>query len=200
MIERPRVPLPVEYGNDTAFWVEYPTGLIDVSRATRLPAEAAKDAAYQPPPLKATQLDIPVDGNRVVRVDKEKTALVVIDMQKNWGLTDHELKTIPPSLIRSFRKNSGGGFGSELPGKFGRLLMRGAYNSDLYEPLQSEYLKGAKEGTDFWIHKNRMSGLWGYQTALDLFLQENGITTLLFAGVNTDQVRRVHIRLIMSCN
>jgi len=32
-----------------------------------------------------------------------------------------------------------------------------------------------------------MSGLWGYQTALDLFLAENGITTLLFAGVNTDQ-------------
>ncbi len=34
----------------------------------------------------------------------------------------------------------------------------------------------------------RMSGLWGYQSALDLFLEENGITTLLFAGVNTDQV------------
>jgi len=33
-----------------------------------------------------------------------------------------------------------------------------------------------------------MSGLWGYQTGLDLFLQENGITTLLFAGVNADQV------------
>jgi nicotinamidase-related amidase len=33
----------------------------------------------------------------------------------------------------------------------------------------------------------RMSGLWGYQTALDLYLQETGITTLLFAGVNADQ-------------
>ena len=33
-----------------------------------------------------------------------------------------------------------------------------------------------------------MSGLWGYQSALDLYLQENGITTLLFGGVNTDQV------------
>lgn len=37
----------------------------------------------------------------------------------------------------------------------------------------------------------RMSGLWGYQTALDLYLQENGITTLLFAGVNADQVKRL---------
>jgi nicotinamidase-related amidase len=34
-----------------------------------------------------------------------------------------------------------------------------------------------------------MSGIWGYQTALDLFLKENGITTLLLSGVNTDQVR-----------
>lgn len=33
-----------------------------------------------------------------------------------------------------------------------------------------------------------MSGLWGYQTALDLFLKENGITTLFFSGVNADQV------------
>lgn len=33
-----------------------------------------------------------------------------------------------------------------------------------------------------------MSGIWGSQTALDLYLQEQGITTLLFAGVNADQV------------
>jgi len=105
----------------------------------------------------------------------------------NWGLTDAELKTIPPGLVRALRKHNKGGFGSELAPKFGRLLMRDAYNSELYGPLQEEYLKGKKAGTDFWIHKNRMSGLWGYQTALDLFLQENGITTLLFSGVNSDQ-------------
>lgn len=34
-----------------------------------------------------------------------------------------------------------------------------------------------------------MSGLWGPQTALDLYLQEEGITTLMFCGVNADQVR-----------
>ena len=32
-----------------------------------------------------------------------------------------------------------------------------------------------------------MSGLWGPQSALDLYLQEEGITTLLFCGVNADQ-------------
>jgi len=49
----------------------------------------------------------------------------------------------------------GSGFGSELPGNFGRLLMRDAYNSALYGPLQDSYEKGAKTGTDVWIHKNR---------------------------------------------
>lgn len=103
-------------------------------------------------------------------------------------------------------KDGGGGFGSELPEPFGRLLMRGEYNADLYGPLHQLYHEGKKEGTDVWIHKNRsaanissrvqshsptpcrMSGIWGYQTALDLYLQEHGITTLFFAGVNADQV------------
>jgi hypothetical protein len=34
----------------------------------------------------------------------------------------------------------------------------------------------------------RISGLWGYQSGLDLYLQEHGIKTLFFAGVNADQV------------
>lgn len=74
---------------------------------------------------------------------------------RNWGLTDHELTTIPPSLVRGFKKSGKGGFGSELPGGFGRLLMRGEVNSELYGPLQDEYLKGREAGTDVWIHKNR---------------------------------------------
>ena len=52
-------------------------------------------------------------------------------------------------------KGGRGGFGSELPDPFGRLLMRGEYNSELYGPLQTLYEDGRKEGTDVWIHKNR---------------------------------------------
>ena len=76
-------------------------------------------------------------------------------MPSNWGLTQHELETIPPSLIRSFSKGGRSGFGSELPKNFGRLLMRDEYNSELYGPLQEEYLRGKEAGTDVWIHKNR---------------------------------------------
>ena len=34
---------------------------------------------------------------------------------------------------------------------------------------------------------DRLSGLWGAQTPLGLWLQENEITTLFFGGVNADQ-------------
>ncbi|KAL6309927.1 Isochorismatase hydrolase [Sparassis latifolia] len=234
MTARPHVAAAVEYGNPASFWVEYSSGLIDLTRTAHLPkgaldvgtaaqAEKAEDAPI--PPLQSnSQFELPVDGDRVLRIAKERSAIVIIDMQNfflhpdlrehptglacvdplmkavpalrsqgvkilwvNWGLTEHELTTIPPSLVRSFMKNGRGGFGAKLPSNFGRLLMRGEYNSDLYGPLQGLYEEGEKAGTDVWIHKNRMSGLWGYQTALDLYLEQSGITTLFFAGVNADQ-------------
>ncbi|KAI0669840.1 Isochorismatase hydrolase [Trametes maxima] len=234
MVHRPKVATATEYGNAASFWVEYPSGLIDLTRTTHLPqgalvnGDVAQDQpehnAPVPPLLPATQLDVPVDGGRVLRIPKQKSAIVIVDMQNfflhpdlrdhttglacvipimnlvpalreqdvkilwvNWGLTDHELTTIPPSLVRAFMKNGRGGFGAQLPGDFGRLLMRGEYNSELYGPLQTLYEDGRRGGTDVWIHKNRMSGIWGSQTALDLYLQEHGITTLFFAGVNADQ-------------
>ncbi|KAJ4294166.1 hypothetical protein N0V90_007856 [Kalmusia sp. IMI 367209] len=78
------------------------------------------------------------------------------------------------------------------PGKIlnaGRLLMRDSWNSALYPPLDTIYAAGAAlpRNPDVWIHKNRMSGLWGSSTPLQAFLEKEGIRTLLFAGVNTDQ-------------
>lgn len=83
--------------------------------------------------------------------------------------------------------NAGGGV-KEVDA--GRLLMRDAWNTDLYPPLASLYKEGLALTTgpkDVWIHKNRMSGLWGSGSLLQTFLEERGITTLCFAGVNTDQ-------------
>ena len=90
-----------------------------------------------------------------VRLTIFSEAMYIDYASSNWGLTDHELKTIPPSLVRGFMKGGSGGFGSELPGNFGRLLMRDALNSELYGPLQPLYLEGKTKGTDVWIHKNR---------------------------------------------
>jgi len=232
---RPPVSKPTVYGNAKAgkFWVEYPSGLIDIT-AEHPPAfesthEGVSSVVYaedvkEPPASQPNELEFSAQGDRRVRLDTKKTALVVIDMQNfflhpdrhphpsglacvqplvelvpffrkkgiqivwcNWGLTEAELLTIPPSLARSFSRKNSKGFGSELPGGFGRMLMRGERNSELYGPLQELYLEGKEKGTDVWIHKNRMSGIWGGQSELDLYLQNQGLETLLFAGVNADQ-------------
>ena len=71
----------------------------------------------------------------------------------------------------------------------GKLLMRNQWNTALYAPLDDAWREGQKLATrpDVWIHKNRMSGMWGPSTACEEFLGEQGIRTLFFTGVNTDQ-------------
>lgn len=70
----------------------------------------------------------------------------------------------------------------------GRLLMRDTWNADLTPELSAAYKEGLDAKVpDVWIHKNRMSGLWGPSTECTDFLEKDGIRTLLFAGVNTDQ-------------
>jgi len=75
------------------------------------------------------------------------------------------------------------------PVEGGKLLMRDSWNAALYPPLDAMYVEGSKleSRPDVWIHKNRMSGLWGATTPLKEFLDQEGIRTLFFTGVNTDQ-------------
>lgn len=77
MIARPPVETAIEYGDPTNFWVEYPTGLVDLSRSQHL-----DEKSLEPKALEDAQLEIAVDGGRTIRIDKTKTAVVVIDMQK----------------------------------------------------------------------------------------------------------------------
>jgi nicotinamidase-related amidase len=71
----------------------------------------------------------------------------------------------------------------------GRLLMRDQWNSALYPPLDAMYEEGKnlEVRPDVWLHKNRMSGMWGASTMCEEFLKKEGIRTLFFTGVNTDQ-------------
>lgn len=102
MTSRPLVSRAIEYGDPTSnnFWVEYPNGLIDLSRSTHL-KEIKRSAEKQldidtdqpgaqdiletgatiTPSLLPGQLEVPVTGDRTIRVDTEKTAVVIIDMQ-----------------------------------------------------------------------------------------------------------------------
>jgi hypothetical protein len=78
---RPFVEETMEFGNTTSFWVEYPSGLVDLSRPRRTSKES--QGFDVPPPLDAkSQLEIPVDQSRTIRIDKSSSAIVIIDMQK----------------------------------------------------------------------------------------------------------------------
>lgn len=44
-----------------------------------------------------------------------------------------------------------------------------------------------KRSKAFLVFKNRLSGLWGQTTPMEELLNDRGIKTLLFAGINTDQ-------------
>lgn len=116
-----------------------------------------------------------------MRVDTDAMLL-----SKNWGLTDEEVDSMPPTHASSFGALApiSTGFGSEMglieaEGTMvnaGRLLFRDQWNSDLYGPLKESWLEGKKNGTDVLIHKNRMSGAWGVSTALEEYLIKENIT------------------------
>lgn len=149
----------------------------------------------------------------------------------NWGLTDQELKNMPPATKRAFgfevslqreagmeaaedahgvnqaaveeaqrRKEKRAekvtengkparlykGLGSEVgpvtleDGSVvdgGRLLMRDTWNASLPPALLDAYHEGARleNKPDVWIHKNRMSGLWGAGTPCTEFLEKEGL-------------------------
>ncbi len=117
----------------------------------------------------------------------------------NWGLTEYDLLTIPPAFKAGFSTNGSDlaneTFGSDMGTikengttiHLGRLLMRGAWNAEPYGVLGTMKNEGIAAGTDLWFNKNRLSGLWGPQTPLRLWLQENEMSTLFFGGVNADQ-------------
>ena len=113
MSKRPHVPVATEYGNAASFWVEYPNGLVDLTRTTHLPkgalaeGDVAQDehAAPVPPLVKEAQVDVPVDGEREVRIAAKSSAIVIIDMQK-W--VPPQLHSLRLPLEDSRRCRSGG--------------------------------------------------------------------------------------------
>lgn len=70
----------------------------------------------------------------------------------------------------------------------GRVLMKGTWNAALHDPLASAFSDGqAASRPDVLIHKNRNSGMSDARTTCTDYLKREGIRTLLFTGMNTDQ-------------
>jgi hypothetical protein len=84
---RPRVTDPTTFGDPKAgkFWIEYPSGLIDITSNHPLPPSAedgSKPVVAPEPALCSQELEFDVQGDRSIRLDVRKTAAVIVDMQK----------------------------------------------------------------------------------------------------------------------
>jgi len=118
-----------------------------------------------------------------------------------WGLTEHDLITMTPALLYNFGSGKANAtMGTEMGTvkttdangtvveiDMGRKLMRGSWNTEAWGSLLPLQQEGIEAGTDFYFNKNRLSGMWGASTPMQMFLEDQGITTLFFGGVNTDQ-------------
>jgi nicotinamidase-related amidase len=70
----------------------------------------------------------------------------------------------------------------------GRALMRDTWNAALHGPLLSAFEEGqAASPPDVLIYKNRNSGLCDTTSGCAEYLKRQGIRTLMFTGMNTDQ-------------
>jgi len=114
----------------------------------------------------------------------------------NWGLSDTDLKRMPPALQRIFSfgedgtRKKDGGIGHDMgdvptedgsgtvPG--GRFLIQGEWNTRLHSPLEA-----LRQHQDVLLYKDRISGMCGGREVLREYLKGKGITTLLHAGINT---------------
>jgi len=77
--QRLRIDKATEFGSAGSFWVEYPSGLVDLTRSQHLPAD---DSEVVEPPLTKEHFDMSVDDGRLLRINSATTAFIIIDMQK----------------------------------------------------------------------------------------------------------------------
>lgn len=187
----------MRYGNRMNYWI-VDGDHFDISRG------AAKTTT------------INMEESRTLQFDPERSAFIIIDMQNyfcsplldrsdkalklvpaissavkssrqlgmqivwvNWG-NRPDTANLPPSLLYSWKRNGRPGLGEPLPNDLGLALVKYSWSAAIVEELEDSY-----DERDFWVDKYRISGFPG--TILDQTLRMNGINTLFFAGVNTDQ-------------
>ncbi|CAJ2500329.1 Uu.00g031820.m01.CDS01 [Anthostomella pinea] len=129
-------------------------------------------------------------GDEIIARRKGKTTAVI---WLTWGLTDADLASMPAGVLRGFANSLvarhedpvHSGLGVDLGAEKGRTLYAGAWNSEVVPRLAASPVTDI-EG-DVFCAKNRMSGMWTPEQPLYKHLEKTGKTSLLFAGVNTDE-------------
>jgi nicotinamidase-related amidase len=164
----------------------------------------------------ANSTTISMEESRTLQFDPERSAFIIIDMQNyfcsplldrpdgalqlvpaissaiqscrqlgmqivwvNWG-NRPDTANLPPSLLYAWKRSGRPGLGEQLPNDLGLALVKDSWSAAIADELQESY-----DESDYWVDKYRISGFPG--TILDQLLRSNGINTLFFAGVNTDQ-------------
>ncbi|MFC5650358.1 cysteine hydrolase family protein [Paenibacillus solisilvae] len=187
----------MKFGNGSNYWIVEGDDF-DVSRGA------------------AKAVTIEMNENRTLKFDPDRSAFIIIDMQNyfcspllerpegalklvpaissaikssrqlgmrviwvNWGHRP-DTANLPPSLLYGWQRNGRPGIGQPLPADLGPTLIKDSWSAALTGELEE-----LREADDYWVDKYRISGFPG--TTLDPILRSNGITTLFFAGVNTDQ-------------
>ena len=96
----------------------------------------------------------------------------------NWGNRADRLN-LSPSLLHVYDPcGEGTGLGAPVAGGGEAVLEKDSWGAAIVDGL-------AAEPGDVFVDKFRMSGFW--DTPLDSILRNLGVTTVLFAGVNSDQ-------------
>jgi nicotinamidase-related amidase len=96
----------------------------------------------------------------------------------NWG-NRPDNADLPPSVLHAGKPHgTGPGYGDMLPSGSGPVLVRGSQGAALIADLQTD-------PADVFIHKTRFDGF--IDNEFDSVLRNRNISTLLFAGINTDR-------------
>jgi len=96
----------------------------------------------------------------------------------NWGVRPDRLNLSPTVQFKGKRSAEGVGYAEASPEDRGLSVVAGQWGAQVIDEL-------AVAPQDITVFKHRLSGFWDNE--LDSILRQQGITTLLFAGVNTDR-------------
>ncbi len=96
----------------------------------------------------------------------------------NWGLRADRLNLSPLLHYKAKRTADGVGYAERSPIDRGQSLVAGEWGAQVIDELPID-------AADIKVSKHRLSGFW--DSELDSVLRNLGITTLLFAGINTDR-------------
>ena len=96
----------------------------------------------------------------------------------NWGVRPDRLNLSPTVQFNGKRSAQGVGYAEASPEDRGLSVVAGQWGAQVIDEL-------AVAPQDITVFKHRLSGFWDNE--LDSILRQQGITTLLFAGVNTDR-------------